>query len=201
MHINDFSENHLLIETISIVIATKIEAAEKTMNKIDTADIVKGAFAGLVAGLVATVVMTEYQNLVSSLSEEENEKKSKNKQKKEKEPATVKAAEMISEGAFDHKLTKSEKEIAGPAMHFAMGATSGVIYGIASELAPITTAGAGIPFGAAVWLIADDVAVPALGLSKSPTEYPISTHAYALSSHLVYGLTTDLVRRLLLKLL
>ena len=167
------------------------------MSKIDTGDVVKGAFVGIIAGLAATVVMTEYQNLLSAMSEEEK-KKSKNKQ--EKEPATVKVAEMISEGAFDHKLTKKEKEIAGPAMHFAMGATSGAIYGIASELAPFTTSGAGLPFGAAVWLIADDVAVPALGLSKSPTEYPLSTHAYALSSHLVYGLATDLVRRFLLKL-
>ncbi len=170
------------------------------MNRIDTGDVVKGAFVGLVAGLAATFVMTEYQNLLNAMAEDEEKKKSKNK-KEEKEPATVKAAAMISEGAFDHKLTKKEKEIAGPAMHYAMGATSGAIYGIASELAPVTTAGAGLPFGAAVWVLADDLAVPALGLSKSPTEYPLSTHAYALSSHLVYGLATDLTRRLLLKIL
>ncbi|MDQ3064642.1 MAG: DUF1440 domain-containing protein [Acidobacteriota bacterium] len=80
-------------------------------------------------------------------------------------------------------------------MHYAMGATSGLIYGIASEIAPMTTVGLGLPFGAAVWLVADDVVVPALGLAKPATQYPLSTHAYALSSHLVYGLTTDLVRR------
>ncbi|MFN2452708.1 MAG: DUF1440 domain-containing protein [Pyrinomonadaceae bacterium] len=74
----------------------------------------------------------------------------------------------------------------------AMGATSGAIYGVTAELVPVVTVGAGIPFGAAVWLIADDAAVPALGLSKSPTEYPLSTHAYALASHFVYGLTTDI---------
>ncbi len=171
------------------------------MNKNDTADVVKGAFVGLVAGLAATFVMTEYQNLLNAMAEEGAKKKSENKPKEEKEPATVKAAAMISEGAFDHKLTKKEKEIAGPAMHYAMGATSGLIYGVASELAPVTTVGAGLPFGAAVWVIADDLAIPALGLSKSPTEYPFSTHAYALSSHLIYGLATDLVRRFLLRLL
>ena len=76
-----------------------------------------------------------------------------------------------------------------------MGVTSGLIYGIVSEIALVTTAGLGLPFGAAVWLVADAVVVPALGLSKPVTEFPLSTHAYALSSHLVYGLTTDLVRR------
>ncbi len=161
------------------------------MKKINTDDVVKGAVAGLIGGLVASFVMSEYQALLSKLSEEEK----KSKKKKEEEPATTKAAEGISEVVFDHKLTKSEKKIAEPAMHYAMGATSGLIYGVASEIAPMTTAGLGLPFGAAVWLVADDVVVPALGLAKPVTQYPLSTHAYALSSHLVYGLTTDLVRR------
>jgi len=162
------------------------------MKKIDASDVVKGAVAGIVGGIVASFVMSEFQSLVTKLSEAKEKEKSK---KKKEEPATVKAAREISEGVFDHKLTKSEKEPAGEAMHYAMGAASGLIYGVAAEIAPITTVGAGLPFGAAVWLLADDVVVPALGLSKSPTEYPLSTHAYALSSHLVYGLTTDLVRR------
>ncbi len=161
------------------------------MKKTDAGDVVKGAVAGLVGGLVASFVMSQFQVLLSALSEEEK----KPKKKKEDEPANVKTAEAISENVFEHKLKKSEKEPAGEAVHYAMGATSGLIYGIASEIAPMTTVGLGIPFGAAVWLVADDVVVPALGLAKPATEYPLPTHAYALSSHLVYGLTTDLVRR------
>ena len=52
-----------------------------------------------------------------------------------------------------------------------------------------------MPFGATVWLAADDITLPAVGLAEWPTEYPLSTHAYALASHLVYGLTTEAVRR------
>ncbi len=151
---------------------------------------VRGAVAGLVGGLVAYFVMSEFQSLLSKVAEEEKRSK-----KKQEEPANVKAAEGISKAVFDHRLKKSEKEPAGEAMHYAMGATSGLIYGIASEIAPMTTVGLGLPFGTAVWLVADDIVVPALGLSKPATKYPLSTNAYALSSHLVYGLTTDLVRR------
>ena len=57
------------------------------------------------------------------------------------------------------------------------------------------TVGAGLPYGASIWIVADEGVVPALGLSKSPAEYPLSIHAYALASHFVYGLTTELVRR------
>ena len=169
------------------------------MKEINADDVVKGAVAGLIGGLIGSFVMSEFQLLLSALSEKE--KKSKKKNRKEEEPANVKTAEAISENVFDHKLKKSEKEPAGEAMHYAMGATSGLIYGIASEIAPVTTVGLGLPFGAAVWLAADDVIVPALGLAKPATEYPLSTHAYALSSHLVYGLTTDLARRGLRELL
>lgn len=161
------------------------------MKKTEASDVVKGAVAGLVGGLIASFVMSEFQTLLSSLSEAGK----KPKKKKEDEPANVKTAEAISENVFDHKLKKSEKEPAGVAVHYAMGAASGLIYGITAEIAPVTTVGLGLPFGAAVWLVADDIVVPALGLAKPATEYPLSTHAYALSSHLVYGLTTDLVRR------
>jgi putative membrane protein len=68
------------------------------------------------------------------------------------------------------------------------------LYGAAAELAPEVARGAGLPFGAAFWLVADETALPLLGLSKGPTAYPVSTHVYALASHFVYGLTAELVR-------
>jgi len=111
------------------------------------------------------------------------------------EPATVKAAEAISEGLLGHRLTKSEKKIAGDAVHYAFGTAVGGLYGGLAEVEPEVSAGVGLPFGTVFWLVADETAVPLLGLSKAPTEYPISTHVYALASHLVYGLTADIVRR------
>ena len=108
---------------------------------------------------------------------------------------TVRAASAVSEGLFDHKLTQSEKKIAGPAVHYILGTGVGGLYGAAAEIAPKVTAGTGLPFGAVFWLVVDEGAVPLLGLSKGPTAYPLSTHVYALSSHFVYGLTAEVVRR------
>ena len=81
------------------------------MKNADAGDVVKGAVAGLVGGIVGSLVMTGFQTLLSSLSEEEKKPK-----RKKEEPANVKAAEEISEGLFDHKLKKSEKEPAGEAV-------------------------------------------------------------------------------------
>lgn len=165
----------------------------------------KGLAAGVVGGLVASWVMEEFQALWNKAAESLEESRGGEGSKgeggqsqgggEEQEPATVKAAEAVSENVFGHELTKGEKEVAGPAVHYAMGAGSAAVYGVLSEFVPEVTTGAGVPFGAAVWLLADEAAVPALGLSKGPTEYPLSKHAYSLASHFVYGLTTEFVRR------
>ena len=107
----------------------------------------------------------------------------------------MKAASAVSEGLFGHKLTQSEKKIGGTAVHYVLGTGVGGLYGAAAEIAPAVTAGAGLPFGAAFWLVVDEGAVPLLGLSEGPMAYPLSTHAYALSSHFVYGVTAEVVRR------
>ncbi|MCA1601974.1 MAG: DUF1440 domain-containing protein [Acidobacteria bacterium] len=191
----------------------------------DEGHVLKGLAAGLIGGLVASWVMEEFQAAWSKVSESpeksqgnghsaESGQQSQDESQsggspeqqqgqageqggdsEEQEPATVKAAEAISEGVFGHELTKSEKEIAGPAVHYAFGTSVGGLYGAVAEVMPEVKVGAGLPFGAVFWLVADETAVPLLGLSKSPTEYPPSTHVYALASHFVYGLTTEVVRR------
>lgn len=60
---------------------------------------------------------------------------------------------------------------------------------------PAATLGWGLMFGALVWLGADELLLRKIGLAKKPAAYPASAHVYGLASHLVYGLTTEAVRR------
>ena len=176
----------------------------------------KGLAAGFVAGLVASWTMNQFQAGWTKATEgfekphgaqsmqpsEGGQPGQGSEQNKEnQDDATVKAAKAISEGIFGHKLEEHEKKAAGAAVHYAFGTATGGLYGAVAEFAPEVTVGAGLPFGAAFWLVADETAVPLLGLSKPPTEYPLSTHVYALASHLVYGLTAELVRRVVRKAL
>jgi uncharacterized membrane protein YagU involved in acid resistance len=94
-------------------------------------------------------------------------------------------------------LTRQEEDYGGRVVHYAFGTSVGALYGCATEGAPWLAAGLGLPFGAAVWVAADLAAVPLLGLSKPPTEYPAWINRYALAAHLVYGLTTEGARRCL----
>ena len=128
-------------------------------------------------------------------SEGSNAAQSSDQNKEDQDDATVKAANAVSEGVFGHRLKESEKKPAGAAVHYAFGSATGGLYGAAAEIAPQVTTGLGLPFGAAFWVVADEGVVPWLGLSKGPKEYPVSTHFYALASHLVYGLTAEMTRR------
>jgi hypothetical protein len=90
--------------------------------------------------------------------------------------------------------TPRTKQVAGEFVHLAFGAVTGAVYGAAVELNPRMRAAAGVPFGLAVWALADEGIVPALGLKRSPRELSPGLHAYSFTSHVVYGAATELVR-------
>lgn len=153
-------------------------------------DIFSGIVAGLAGGLLASFMMEQFQALWSKVLQSEG----KSDNHKQEKPATVKAADAISEQVTGRKVPKTQRAAAGEAVHYAMGMSSAAVYGGLAEFAPLITAGKGIVFGTGVWLLADEVSVSALGLSKTPAKMPLSTHAYALVSHFVYGWITETVR-------
>ncbi|MFU8803215.1 MAG: DUF1440 domain-containing protein [Bradymonadaceae bacterium] len=170
-------------------------------------DLLQGAAVGLLGGLVASWVMNQFQTHVpasafarvlgengagNGAQSEESQRGSED----EADPATVKAAQAVSTTVFHHELTPEEKKWAGPLVHYSFGAATGALYGAMAEQAPTVTRGLGVPFGAMWWLVADETFVPTLRLSQAPWKYPASSHVYALASHLVYGLTTEAIRRM-----
>jgi hypothetical protein len=52
-----------------------------------------------------------------------------------------------------------------------------------------------------MWILGDELAVPALGLAEGPRKYPVRQHVHRLGSHLAYGLaaafTTSALHRML----
>jgi uncharacterized membrane protein YagU involved in acid resistance len=157
----------------------------------------KGVVAGVVGGLAASFAMERAQAQMSKLMSN-GSSGDESSSSEQSDPATVKAADAIVEQTMGRHLANGQKPGAGEAMHYAFGSAMGALYGAMTQAAPRTAMAWGLPFGALLWLAADEIGVPALGLSKGPTETPSSSHAYALASHLVYGLTTDLVRRAVL---
>jgi putative membrane protein len=161
----------------------------------------KGLVAGLVGGLIGTVVMTEFQNGWSAASKAlkngntEQNKPTNQQQNEESEDATMKAAGKIASIA-GRQLSHAQRKKLGPVVHYSFGTLQGALYGSIAEMAGNSEGLLpGLVFGSALFLAVDEVAVPALGLSGKPTEYPISSHLYGLAAHLVYGVSTEIARR------
>lgn len=162
-------------------------------NDYGETDILKGLLAGVAGGLLASFLMEQFQAAWSATSEAISSAEKKPGRKAD--PATVKAANLISTKITGRKIPTDYKPIAGKAVHYGMGAGSAAVYGVLAEVAPIITVGDGLGFGVGVWALADEVTVPAAGLSKPVKEIPLTTHLYGLASHLVYGWITETVRR------
>lgn len=191
-------------------------------HEVTGADLARGFAAGVVGGLAATWVMTvamaaerrvqrriasrvaagrrqrAYQHAWTATGgEEEAEEGTERPQDEGQEPATQKAAEAVSAGVLGHELRGDEKEVAGQVVHYAFGATMGGVYGVLAEVLPPVTIGAGMPFGVGLWLVADELAVPALGLTPPPHRTPLQKHAIGFGGHLAYGTVLEGGRRLL----
>lgn len=175
---------------------------------------VKGALAGAVAGTVATLVMSLFQRAWAQVIPEPEtplntlhpaergwpdsvEEVRTSGPRRGPDDATVEAADRIARQVTGRGLDTEERAVAGPAMHYLFGAVAGAAYGALAEWEPRVTAGAGLPFGLVVWLAADEVALPLLGLTPSPDDSPPHRHLLSCSAHSVYGVTTEAVRRAL----
>jgi putative membrane protein len=112
------------------------------------------------------------------------------------EDATEKTAAWLA-ARIGLRLAESDKAMAGSLVHYGFGGSAGAAYGALSEIAPSARRFGGLPFGAAVWLGAHVITVPALGLAESPARKPLREEGEELALHLVYGLVTETVRALL----
>lgn len=154
----------------------------------------KGIVAGLAGGLAGAWTMNQFQKGYRKAAEALSNANSRNRGS-DGPDATMVTADRLALRFIGRRLTRDEKQKAAPIVHYAFASAVGSAYGATAEYAPAVKKLAGVPFGAALFVGADEVALPVLHLSRGPREYPLSTHLYGLSSHIVYGLTIELVRR------
>ena len=146
---------------------------------------------GAVAGAAATWVMgkaTTYLYEHESREAREREDSARG-EKSAYEVAAEKAADLLG-----RQLSEEERKEAGSAIHWALGVGSGAVYGALRPRIGGGWASAAL-FGAAVWLLMDEVGNVALGLTPGPSAFPWQAHARGLAGHLVLGLAVEGVLR------
>jgi putative membrane protein len=104
-------------------------------------------------------------------------------------------AQFAAEHTIGRPLTRDELAVAAPVVHFAFGSAMGALYGYFVESGHKAGVKNGAQFGMSVWAAADEAAMPVLGLSNSTLERPRELHMQSFASHVVFGVTTEMVRR------
>ncbi|HUH64407.1 MAG TPA: DUF1440 domain-containing protein [Terracidiphilus sp.] len=171
------------------------------------ANVASGVIAGVAGGLFASWIMNLFiedvgpklQQAVQDDEERQPASEYERSQSDEdggpREDATMKAAGRLARALAGRELTYEQKKTGGPIVHYAFGAVMGGIYGGLAEHSPQVTNGFGTAFGGALFAGADVIAVPALNLAEASSDLPSLATPFA--AHLVYGATTELVRRVM----
>ncbi|MBX6365140.1 MAG: DUF1440 domain-containing protein [Gemmatimonadetes bacterium] len=157
-----------------------------TRNRRSTlaADVALGALAGAAATFLmdrATTVLYE---------REDDAAKRREDAARGGETAFASAARKVA-SAFGVELTDAQRKTAGSALHWAIGVGAGAAYGALRRRVPGADAGQGTAFGTALFLLVDEAATTALGLTPPPSAFPWQAHARGLAGHLVYGVVAD----------
>lgn len=176
------------------------------------ANAVKGVVAGAIGGIVASWVMNVFMENAGAKIQQVAAKADgsarhpraaagpgggQSREDEAKVDATMQAADaVVSAVTGGRHLSMEEKQKGGPIVHYAFGGLMGAVYGLAAEYSSAATAGFGTAFAAALFAGADLWAVPALHLSGSTGDAPVSSLATPFGAHMVYGAATEAVRRI-----
>ena len=144
----------------------------------------KGLIAGLIGGLVGTLAKTLAERMFPPRTHGEPE-----------------PTEVAAQRVAGHPLDADTKAIASEGIHWGYGAAVGAAYGALAEYFPAATAKEGASFGMALEALTHETALPALGLAGEPEDETMRERASEVTSHVVYGVTTEFVRHLVRKIL
>ena len=161
--------------------------------------------AGMAAGLLAGLAMNLFARATLSVSGREAPDASPGADRtgrgmqppqakgRAEDDAAVRAGTAALTAVTGTIPSPETRRASGVAAHYAFSAMTGALYGLLSAAFPAIRAGRGTLYGAAVWIAADEIVTPALGLARPRRSQSAALQAYTLTGHLVYGCTLDTV--------
>jgi hypothetical protein len=143
---------------------------------------------GAIAGAVATWVMGK----VTTFLYEKESPSARRREESARQGRTAfgAAAERLADVAGT-TLSDDQRQRYGKGIHWALGTGAGALYGILRDRLPDRALARGLTFGTMFWLIVDEGANPALGLTPGPMAFPWQAHARGLAGHLAFGAVAD----------
>ena len=141
--------------------------------------ILKGALAGLVGGIVGSGAKAVAERIYPPRVDGQ-----------EPPPA------VLVERVVGHPLSEGQRAVATAGIHWTFGALAGAAYGAAVEMEPKAGAWRGAAFGLALNKLTHQSLLPKAGLVEPTVRQSTQERQSEWVTHAIYGITTDLVRRI-----
>ena len=145
---------------------------------------------GAIAGAAATVAMDKVTTAM--YERQRREVRRREESARGGKTAYQVAAEKYGEWS-GADLDDEDTQHLGEMIHWSLGISAGAFYGALRNVFPTLGLGTGLAYGAAFWLLMDEIAVPYLGLTPGPKAFPWQTHARGLAGHVVLGAVVEAV--------
>ena len=141
--------------------------------------ILKGTLAGFVGGLAGAGAKALAEQLFPPRTQGQT-------------PPPVVLAEQVA----GHSLPPGDKQAAMQTIHWGFGALAGAVYGAIVEVEPSLAAWRGAAFGLTLNKITHELVLPRMGLAAPKEKQPSQERISEWVTHVVYGIFTDSVRRI-----
>lgn len=149
------------------------------------------------AGAIAVWVMDRFDWFVFDHEDPRAKKRTEAVRPGGMDPAHAVAAKAAHAAGLRLGPAPAHQHPAGLFVHYAVPMGLALLYHRLRQRLPIIGKGGGVMYGAAVFVLLDEIVNPVLGLAARPSRYPIQRHAREFATHLIYGAVIHAVLKLL----
>ncbi|HSP12221.1 MAG TPA: DUF1440 domain-containing protein [Salegentibacter sp.] len=146
-----------------------------------TPDTQRALISGILGGLAGTAVKSIVERYLPV-------------RKVEQRSAQIKILDDLSTKITGGPISVQNEALAEQLVNFPVGASLGAAYGYGKKDKDQLKITDGVILGASTWFTTHETSLPLLGLEETPMETPIKTQANELFAHVLFGVTTELVR-------
>lgn len=141
----------------------------------------RGLVSGIIGGLAGTAVKSAVERFLDV-------------RKIDQKSAQMKIIDDLSTKITGSPVDTGNEGLAEQLVRIPLGISVGAAYGFTKKDEPEANLVDGAVLGATTWASTHESTLPLIGLQKSDKEIPISTQLQELFSHVLFGITTEVVR-------
>ncbi|MGY5849153.1 DUF1440 domain-containing protein [Salegentibacter sp. F14] len=141
----------------------------------------RAVISGILGGLAGTAVKSIVERYLPV-------------RKVEQRSAQIRILDNLSTKITGGPISVQNEALAEQLVNFPVGASLGAAYGYGKKDKDHLKITDGMILGASIWFTTHETSLPMLGLEENPKDIPLKTQANELFAHLLFGVTTELVR-------